>query len=245
MRTSVFAVVAALFVAAAPASAALHSVSATLSVAIGTFAPAGFAGAAAAASSAGAGGPATLPASAISGVFSTAISPPLLTILDGIGVGAPGTWPASPASNFPLGFDGTTGTMSLNAAAYLLMGGIAAAQIPLGVIGVGGTQMFHVGTLISGLITANPYQLGMLTLMGALNTAPHTLVATGLDARSAGGQGTLVLVSPTTVEMGALGSLASVSVLSLNFGPAIPEPGTLLLLGAGVSALALGRRRPS
>jgi hypothetical protein len=229
----------------AAATAATLPVTASLSVAISTLPPAGFTGGALAASSAGQGGAATLPADSISGVFETAISPPLLTLLDGIGVAAPGLvgafGGAQEASNNQLQFDGATGTMALNASAYLLMGGSVTAEIPLGVVGVGGTQMFHVLTLVTGVITANPYQLGMLTLMGALNGDPHTLMGTGVDNRTAGGAGTLVLVSPTTVDLGALGSLASIATLTLTY---VPEPGTLLLLGAGVAGLAaVGRKK--
>jgi hypothetical protein len=101
--------------------------------------------------------------------------------------------------------------------------------------------MFHVLTLVAGVIQANPYQLGMLTLMGALNTAPHTIMGTGVDNRTAGGAGTLVLVSPTVVNLGALGTLASIATLTLTY---VPEPGTLLLLATGVAGLAaIGRKR--
>jgi hypothetical protein len=220
------------------ANAAILPTPATLDVAIGSLPSIQFSGAASA-SSAGNGGAATLPAGALSGIFSATLSPPLLTLLDGIGVAAPGaccTFPAaaSPASNGPLSFDGTTGTMALNASAYLLMSGNISLEIPLGVVGVGGTQMFHALTLVGGTIFANPYQLGMLTLMGALNTAPHTLTSTGFDARSAGGAGQLVLVSPTTVNLGPLGTLAAISTLTLG----VPEPGTLALVLLGVAGLA-------
>jgi hypothetical protein len=231
----------ALVLATTSASAAILPATATLNVAIGSLPAAGFAGSSPGSSSAGVGGAATLTAGSLSGVFSTAISPPLLTLLDGIGVGAPGGWPGGPATNNPLAFNGATGTMSLNASAYLLMTGVSALEIPLGVIGVGGTQMFHALTLVAGVINANPYQLGMLTLMGALNTAPHTLVGTGVDNRTAGGAGTLVLVSPTNVSLGVLGSLAAIATLTITY---VPEPGTLLLLGAGVAGLAaIGRKR--
>jgi len=234
------------------ASAAIFPATADLSVAIGSLPPAGFTGSAPAASSDGPGGAATLPAGSISGIFQTAISPPLVGLIDGIGVAAPGltgdfAGGATPAENEQLNFGGTTGTMSLNASAYLLMGGAVVAEIPLGVVGVGGTQTFHALSLVTGTIFANPYQLGMLTVSGALNGETHTIVGTGADDRNADGSGTLTLISPTNVSLGALGSLASIATLTLDYqgdGGPVPEPGTLLLLGSGVLGLVLvGRRK--
>jgi hypothetical protein len=233
---------------ASVATAADFPVTATLSVAIGTLPPAAFNGAAAAASSAGTGGAATLPAGAIMGTFQTAIDPPLAAVIDGIGVALPGIANNAPfaanaqdAVNDVLAWDGADGTMSLDSSAYLLTGGNNAAEIPLGVVGVGGTQMFHALSLVSGVINANPYQLGMVTLMGALNTAAHTVMGTGVDNRTAMGGGTLVLVSPTTVNLGALGNLASLATLTLTYAP---EPGAVLLMGAGAaSLLAVGWKR--
>ena len=70
----------------------------------------------------------------------------------------------------------------------------------------------------------------VVTAMGSFN----------LDAA---GAGTVTLVSPTRIHLG--GPLAqrdsvSITTLKLNF---VPEPGTLLLLGAGLSALGLVWRR--
>jgi hypothetical protein len=199
------------------------------------------------------GGAATLPSGAISGAFATAINPPLVGIIGGVAVAGPGqvavAIPAmAPATNNPLAFDGTTGTMSLDASAYLATNptSVPAAEIPLGVVGVGGMQAFHVITFVSGNITANPYQLGAVTLMGALNGANHTLMATGVDNRTANGNGTLVLVSPTNVSLGALGNLAAIAQLTLEYSgiATVPEPGTLLLLGSACAGLiAVGRKR--
>jgi hypothetical protein len=195
--------------------------------------------------SAGVGGSASLSAGALSGFFSVPIVPPLSTIIDGFRIAAPGGLLSVAAQNNALSFDGTTGTMGLNASAYLMMGATPAAEIPLAVVGVGGSQMFHLLTIIDAAVVANPYQLGMVTMMGNLNGANHTHTGTGVDNRTAAGNGTLVLVSPSVIDLGALGSMASIATLTLTY---VPEPGTLLLLGAGVAGLAAigqGRRRAS
>src|SRR5690606_19245780 len=231
----------ALVLGASAASAAPFQAQSSLSVQIGTLPAVGFTGATVTANSDGNGLAATLPAGALSGVFSTAINPPLLTLLDGIGVGASGGWPGGPAVNNVLSFDGTNGTMSLNASAYLLMGGVQVAEIPLGVVGVGGTQTFHVLSLVAGNIFANPYQLGMVTLMGQLNGVDHTIVGTGVDNRNPDGSGTLVLISPTTVSLGPIGQLAALATLTLTY--AAPEPGAMLLGAAALASLLAGARR--
>ncbi|HEY8494183.1 MAG TPA: hypothetical protein VIN04_09845, partial [Myxococcota bacterium] len=146
-----------------------------------------------------------------------------------------------PASNVALSWNGTSGTMGMNASAYLLMGGLPLAAIPLGVVGVGGTSVGHISTLVAIEVYGNPYQLGVVTLMGALNGENHTVMATGYDARTPNGAGTLVMVSPIVVSMGVLGSLAGIATLTLE----LPEPGGLALLGLGTLALGLvaARRR--
>jgi hypothetical protein len=235
----------ALVLQASAASAGLHPVTATLDLTLGILPTATLTGSAAAAASAGAGGAATLPAGSLTGLFSATLAPPFLTLLDGIGLAAPGIVGAfagaAPASSYALSFDGAVGTMPLHASAYLLMAGNVGFEIPLAVVGVGGTYM-DPNPLVPGTVYGSPYQLGVLTLMGVFNGVPHTLMATGFDGRTAGGEGTLVLVSPNVVHLGVVGSMATIATLTLGIGPAIPEPGTLLLLGAGLAALGAGRR---
>jgi hypothetical protein len=109
---------------------------------------------------------------------------------------------------------------------------------------------------------------GTFTVVGALHTitvdfyawTPHTLTFTGLTSKgaalptvvamgsfslTANGGGTVTLVSPSKISIdGALAQrrTAGFTKLVLSF---IPEPGTLLLLGAGALGLVLmGSRKP-
>jgi hypothetical protein len=245
-RLFVLATTVMLLLATAPDARAAMSVTANLTVGLGPLPSVTLVGAGTG-SSAGQGGAATIPANLISGFASVPIAPPISTLLDGLGIAGPGIPLGGaltvPASNQALSFDGTTGTMGLNASAYLLMAGGSSGEIPLAVVGSGGTQMYHVLSVVTGTNVANPYQLGMITLMGNLNANTHTVTGTGFDNRTAAGKGTLVLVSPTVIGLGVLGSIASISTLTLTY---VPEPGTLLLVGAGAACLATaGRRRRS
>jgi len=175
----------------------------------------------------------------LSGTFEVTVAPPLLGLIDGLRIAASSA-STLPATNQALSWNGTGGTMGLNAAAYLLMGDAMLAAIPLGVVGVGGTAVGHVSSLIAIEVQGNPYQLGVVTVMGALTGVDHTVTGSGFDARTPNGAGTLVMVSPIVVSLGALGSLAGLATLTLE----LPEPGGLALLGLGALTLfGLGRRR--
>jgi PEP-CTERM motif len=85
---------------------------------------------------------------------------------------------------------------------------------------------------------------GMQTFVGLTSkgVALPTVMAVGSFNLTAGGGGTVTLVSPSKVDIdGALAQrrTASFTTLKLTFTGAVPEPGTLLLLGAGSLGLTL------
>ncbi len=213
----------------------------------------------------GAGGAATLPGAVFSIGASGPVSPVYLNLIGGLalcGQGIPVTTsffpntgacgPSPNGTTGPLTFGGSTGTFPLLASLYVTalinaMTGAAMSEaaLPLSTIGVGGTGTFDsFGGLVSGTLTGNPWTVGSVTQTGRLNGVTTVLTAAGFDARTASGEGTLRVVTVAGLDVGVAVTPA-LGALTIDFS-IVPEPGTALLVGAGVIGLVMmGMRRRS
>lgn len=129
-----------------------------------------------------------------------------------------------------LGFGGTLSTAVSNGNRYVRLEfaswGTAPAQL---------TGLFSVVQVHGPGSNSEPHLVGL---------GDRSATFTGTDSRTPGGHGQLTLVSPTKVTSDVFGTPVAFVLLGRMTLSFMPEPGTLVLLGAGVAGLgALGRRR--
>ncbi len=110
--------------------------------------------------------------------------------------------------------------------------------VPLAVVGGGGTAAASAAvnvTVIGAPWTTGTASIGTITAMGYAR-GPEGQASSTLQP-----SGTVRLVTPIFIQtnLGSLPSVPAFGLLSLHF---VPEPGTLLLLGAGLAGLVLRAR---
>jgi hypothetical protein len=154
------------------------------------------------------------------------------------------------------GTPGIPGTVIIMTAAHIGMG-VNQSMFNVGVntllaipLSVGEANQFLHTFTVSGAahyVTVDFYAWtpGMQTFTGLTSkgAALPSVMAAGSFNLDGAGAGSVTLVSPTKISIdGALAQrrTASFTTLKLTF---VPEPGTLLLLGAAAAALVLARRR--
>jgi hypothetical protein len=177
------------------------------------------------------------PGSTIVGTFSTPVTDPsavpitkIQVILTGNGAGAFAGTPLTGSASF-------TGVANVKG-----FGGLTLLGVPLNV-GSGATVFagaYGINiTAISGTWTS-----GQAYVSGVPGVP--TVTATGFNGLSPNGGGTIALIAPITILSNLSGStnFPAFATLVLTYLPSVPEPGTLLLLGAGIAGLsAMGRRK--
>jgi len=133
------------------------------------------------------------------------------------------------------------GTMAINGATKVCLFGpcsaaVANISVPLNVAGVGGSATVNAAvalTVLGAPWTTGTAQIGTVTQMGHVSPVSSTGMASG----------TVSLVTPVFVStnIGASAVVPVFALLNLHF---VPEPGTLVLLGAGITGLvSYGRTR--
>jgi hypothetical protein len=158
---------------------------------------------------------------------------------------AAGGGPIDPGGPFDGAGGGFGGYGALDGTLFINVLGLFNLSVPLDPVGAGGTTAKVAGTLhVTAFGTG--WTTGAVAVTGITSGIPavNTVTFTGYDNRTPAHRGTLLLVSPIKVVTNAAGNLVVLARQTLHFEGEVPEPGTLLLWGSGIGALAwLGNAR--
>lgn len=143
-------------------------------------------------------------------------------------------------------FAGGTGTIPLFGVARLCAFGscpvaIANLEVPLSVVGVGGSA-FASGDGYQVTVVGAPWTTGSVAATGGATAMGFGHGPASATSSTAAASGTLQLVTPIAIltNIPAMPTISSFAVMTLHF---VPEPATLVLATAAIGMLALCAQR--
>lgn len=164
-----------------------------------------------------------------------------------------GTFSKGGAAEFKNGVfmngNGFGGSLAISGKSIVgVLGGLINLNVPFANVGNGGAAVMTGAAALKITVTGAQWTTGKAQIKGVtFNTAggnevtKGTVTVSGGRQTTAGGKINLTLVTPLRILTNAAGNLPAFNVMKLTL---VPEPGTLLLVGAGIGGLVIvGRRR--